>query len=31
MGCFEAIKKVAKPAEGQLQFVNVCLVCDCNV
>ena len=23
MGCFEAIKKVAKPKEGQLHFVKV--------
>lgn len=29
IGCFEAIKKVAKPKEGQLHFVNVLLrLCD---
>lgn len=26
IGCFEAIKKVAKPAEGQLHFVDVVTV-----
>lgn len=30
MGCFEAIKKVAKPAEGQLLFANVRFVGVCN-